>query len=154
MKKLLLLLALAGLSLSVAAQNPEDRDWARFSRYASQNSLKHKPVAVLMGDSITDGWARYDNGWLKDHGLLGRGISGQTTAEMLVRFRPDVIELNPDYVAILAGNDVVSTEAFPAAQFGNVELLSGDLFNKHSGTRLWLNPLSGAVDKLEAEQPK
>jgi len=55
---------------------------------------------------------------------------------------------------ILAGNDVVSTEEFPAAQFGNVELLSGDLFNKHFGTRLWLNPTTGAIDKLEAEQPK
>jgi len=52
------------------------------------------------------------------------------------------------------GNDVVSKEDFPAAQFGNVELLSPDLFNKHYGTRLWLNPLTGGIDKLEAEQPK
>ena len=42
----------------------------------------------------------------------------------------------------------------PAAQFGNVELLSGELFNKHYGTHLWLNPVTGAIDKLEAEQPK
>lgn len=43
---------------------------------------------------------------------------------------------------------------FPAGQFGNIELLSAALFNKRYTTRLWLNPLSGAVDKLEAEQPK
>lgn len=49
---------------------------------------------------------------------------------------------------------VVSQAEFPAAQFGNVELLSGDLFNKHYSTRLWLNPLTGNIDRLEAEQPK
>jgi hypothetical protein len=42
----------------------------------------------------------------------------------------------------------------PAAQFGNVELLVGDLFNKHFGTRLSLDPVTGAISKLEAEQPK
>jgi hypothetical protein len=57
-------------------------------------------------------------------------------------------------VAIFNGNELVSEEDFPAAQFGNVELLSGDLFNKHFGTRLWLNPVTGGIDKLEAEQPK
>lgn len=55
---------------------------------------------------------------------------------------------------ICHGLNIVSQEEMPAAQFGNVELLSGELFNKHYGTRLWLNPVTGAVDKLEAEQPK
>ena len=49
--------------------------------------------------------------------------------------------------------NLITTE-FPAAQFGNVELLSGVLFNKRYTTRLWLNPVTGAVDRLEAEQPK
>ena len=49
---------------------------------------------------------------------------------------------------------VILTTDFPAGQFGNTELLSAALFNKRYTTRLWLNPLSGAVDKLEAEQPK
>lgn len=49
---------------------------------------------------------------------------------------------------------VIVTNEFPAAQFGNVELLSGALFNKRYTTHLWLNPISGAVDRLEAEQPK
>ncbi len=48
----------------------------------------------------------------------------------------------------------ILTTDFPAGQFGNTELLSGALFNKRYTTRLWLNPLSGSVDKLEAEQPK
>ena len=55
---------------------------------------------------------------------------------------------------IYDGNNTISREDFPAAQFGNIELLSGDLFNKHYGTRLWLNPITGNIDKLEAEQPK
>jgi hypothetical protein len=55
---------------------------------------------------------------------------------------------------IYHGNDMVSEEDFPAAQFGYVELLSGDLFNKHYGTHVWMNPVTGGIDKLEAEQPK
>lgn len=48
----------------------------------------------------------------------------------------------------------IVTSEFPAAQFGNTELLSGALFNKRYTTRLWLNPVTGAIDRLEAEQPK
>lgn len=55
---------------------------------------------------------------------------------------------------IFKGKQNFSVKDFPAGQFGNVELLSGELFNKHYSTRLWLNPLTGAVDQLEAEQPK
>ena len=55
---------------------------------------------------------------------------------------------------ISQGTAIVSQEEMPAAQFGNVELLIGDLFNKHYGTRLWLDPVTGAINKLEAEQPK
>jgi len=55
---------------------------------------------------------------------------------------------------LYCGNELLSEEEYPAGQFGHVELLSGDLFNKHYGTRLWLNPLSGGIEKLEAEQPK
>lgn len=52
------------------------------------------------------------------------------------------------------GNGAIVSEDFPAPQFGHTELLSEDLFNKRYATRLWLNPVSGAVDRLEAEQPK
>ena len=55
---------------------------------------------------------------------------------------------------IYCGNDVVSEEEFPAGQFGYVELLSAELFNKHYGTRLWLNPITGGIDKLQADQSK
>ncbi len=50
--------------------------------------------------------------------------------------------------------ETLVTAEFPAGQFGNIELLSGALFNKRYTTHLWLHPLSGAVEKLEAELPK
>ena len=55
---------------------------------------------------------------------------------------------------IYRSNDKLSVMEMPAPQFGNVELLSAELFNKRYSTHLWLNPLTGAIDKLEAEQPK
>ena len=55
---------------------------------------------------------------------------------------------------ISQGLTILSQEEMPAAQFGNVELLVGDLFNKHYATRLWLDPVTGTISRLEAEQPK
>lgn len=57
-------------------------------------------------------------------------------------------------VTLLQSQTLLSQSELPAPQFGNVELLSGELFNKHFTTRLWLNPVTGAVERLEAEQPK
>lgn len=57
-------------------------------------------------------------------------------------------------LTVYRGGEQLAKSELPAAQFGNVELLSGDLFNKRYTTHLWLNPLTGAVDRLEAEQPK
>lgn len=92
---------------NAAAQN----DWAQFQRYAEDNaSVKQSEAnvkAVIMGDSITDNWLRFDPGFFTANNICGRGISGQVTSQMLVRFRKDVIELEPEYVAILAGtNDI------------------------------------------------
>ena len=111
MKRFLLAALLAAVIAPFAAKaqvKPDDRDWSRFSYYASDNALvKNRPVAVLFGDSITSMWYSLDKNWLNAHSFLGRGISGQTTMHMLPRFRPDVLDLNPEYVVILAGiNDI------------------------------------------------
>lgn len=84
------------------------QDWAGFNKYEAQNdTVSVKPVAVFMGDSITEGWYRTDPDFFRDNNFLGRGISGQTTSQMLVRFRRDVVDLQPKYVVILAGtNDI------------------------------------------------
>ena len=103
-KKLLSFIMLF-VATSVFAQH---KDWAKFDRYASANeSVTVRPKAVFMGDSITDSWAKKDADFFNENNFVGRGISGQVTSQMLVRFRKDVIDLNPKYVVILAGtNDI------------------------------------------------
>jgi len=100
--------------LNSTAYAQQDVDWPNYSFYAEQNKLvKEKPKAVLFGDSITQFWVNYDAQWLVDHNFVGRGISGQTTMHMLPRFRQDVIELAPEYVAILAGiNDIARNHGY------------------------------------------
>ena len=109
MKKLLVAAVLLLSALTLKAQeNPKEKDWAQFGRYAQYNVLtKDRPVAVLFGDSITRGWEKMDYPWLHARRFYGRGISGQVTSQMLVRFRQDVIDMEPQYVVILAGiNDI------------------------------------------------
>ena len=98
------LVALTFTSMSYA----QHKDWAQFGRYQEQNAqVISKPRAVFMGDSITDSWAKKDGEFFSSNNFLGRGISGQTTSHMLVRFRRDVLDLSPKYVVILAGtNDI------------------------------------------------
>jgi len=90
------------------------RDWANLARYREMNRSLAAPAAgearvVFMGDSITDAWsnqARFGP-FFPGKPYVGRGISGQTTPQMLIRFRPDVIDLKPKAVVILAGtNDI------------------------------------------------
>ena len=103
MKYTLTIIATLFISMYASAQ-----DWANFGKYAQANSeVTESPVAVFMGDSITEGWARQDPDFFTENNFLGRGISGQTSSHMLVRFRRDVIDHSPKYVVILAGtNDI------------------------------------------------
>ena len=88
------------------------QDWAQFGRYETANSeVKTKPKAVFMGDSITDGWASADPDFFTANNFVGRGISGQTTSHMLVRFRRDVVDHAPKYVLILAGAEKAKEKA-------------------------------------------
>lgn len=86
----------------------QQADWAKFGRYEQANKEIKEPVKVVfMGNSVTEGWARRRPEFFDRHSFVGRGISGQTSCQMLVRFRRDVIDLHPEAVAILAGtNDV------------------------------------------------
>ena len=99
---------LLGMLLCGTTLFGQQKDWAGFDRYREANrTTKQDAEAVFMGNSITEGWARMRPGFFADNGYIGRGISGQTSAEMLARFRPDVIELAPKAVVILAGtNDI------------------------------------------------
>lgn len=107
MKKLILTALIAVTSIVATAQ-PQIGDWAKFGRYEQANKeVKDTPRVVFMGDSITDFWVDADPDFFTANNFLGRGISGQTTSHMLVRFRRDVIDHHPKYVVILAGtNDI------------------------------------------------
>jgi acetyl esterase/lipase/lysophospholipase L1-like esterase len=87
-------------------------DWANLKRYQEDNFKLPAPKpgenrVVFMGNSITEGWVNSDPDFFKTKPHIGRGISGQTTPQMLLRFRQDVIDLKPKVVVILAGtNDI------------------------------------------------
>ena len=114
MKRLVTLcLALVACAFVFAQKGlpPHQRDWAKFYRYEKLNTellaSGVRPDVVFMGNSITQNWAKYNPDFFKKNNFAGRGIGGQTTSHMLVRFRRDVIELNPRAVVIMAGiNDI------------------------------------------------
>jgi lysophospholipase L1-like esterase len=95
------------------------RDWANLTRYRDANRTLPAPAGnearvVFMGDSITDAWPqpRYGD-FFANKPYIGRGISGQTTPQMLVRFRPDVLDLKPKVVVILAGTNDIAGNTGP-----------------------------------------
>ena len=113
------------VSPSAHAQSPTDKaaadqaaeqrlhtDWAWMARYKAEDALlpapSKEPRVVFLGDSITQMWRDARPGFFVA-GRIGRGIGGQTTPQMLVRFRQDVIALRPSVVQIMAGtNDIAS----------------------------------------------
>src|SRR5947207_2446713 len=95
------------------------RDWPALGRYRDANTKVNPPAkgehrVVFMGDSITDSWddPKY-GGFFPGKPYIDRGISGQTTPQMLVRFRPDVIALRPEVVLILAGTNDIAGNTGP-----------------------------------------
>lgn len=94
------------------------QDWPGLCRYHFQNagvmSQPKPPRIVFIGDSITENWALADPAFF-NHDVVNRGISGQTTAQMLVRFRADVIALRPKIVHILGGTNDIAGNAGPTS---------------------------------------
>jgi lysophospholipase L1-like esterase len=95
------------------------RDWPNFDRYRNANRSLHaqgnaEGRVVFMGDSITDAWQqpRYGS-FFPGKPYVDRGISGQTTPQMLLRFRPDVIDLKPKAVVVLAGTNDIAGNTGP-----------------------------------------
>lgn len=101
-------------------------DFANLARYREANSKLAPPAksenrVVFMGDSITDGWKL--NEYFPNQPYVNRGISGQTTPQMLLRFRPDVINLKPKVVVILAGTNDIASNTGPTT----LETIEGNL---------------------------
>jgi len=111
--------ALAQALDAVVRNDSRLRDWAQLGRYRDANRELSPPVAtesrvVFMGDSITDNWQQPRfAGFFPGKPYVDRGISGQTTPQMLVRFRPDVIDLKPKVVVILAGTNDIAGNTGP-----------------------------------------
>lgn len=113
MKKLITIIAAVLFTASLSAQDVV-KDWAKHDRYEKANSeLTVAPKVVFMGNSITDNWARFHQDWFTQHNFAGRGISGQTSYQMLCRFQADVINLHPKAVVILAGTNDIAENIGP-----------------------------------------
>ncbi len=106
------------LFLSIMTQTISAQDWANLNRYKIENAALTTPSenenrVVFMGNSITEAWSTFDPNFFRDHHYINRGISGQTTPQMLLRFRADVINLKPDVVVILAGTNDLAENTGP-----------------------------------------
>lgn len=115
------------LSLNVSAQKHDQ--FANFARYGQANVELGAPAkkakrVVLMGNSITDGWPGTSPQFFKDHPyIIGRGIGGQTSYQFLLRFRQDVVDLQPKIVVINYGTNDIALNTGPYDEdktFGNV----------------------------------
>jgi lysophospholipase L1-like esterase len=109
-----LFLALLAFFSPVQAQ-----DWPALGHFAEANASLDPPKTgenrvVFMGNSITIGWQSAMPDFFKDQPYINRGISGQTTPQMLLRFRQDVIALQPEVVVILAGTNDIAGNTGPA----------------------------------------
>jgi acyl-CoA thioesterase-1 len=126
----LLLAAVRGLAalLPFATDAQPTGDWASLARYQSANAALGPPKpgeqrVVFYGNSITDAWAKYFDAMFPGKPFVGRGISGQTTPQMLVRFRQDVIALQPAAVVILAGTNDIAGNTGPST----IEMIEDNL---------------------------
>ncbi len=124
MKKIILLI-ISLLSINTFAQ-----DWANLQRYKAENEqLSTQKVPknriVFIGNSITEGWSNFQPTFFDNYIRINRGISGQTTPQMVLRFRQDVIHLQPKIVVILAGTNDIAQNTGPTT----LDEIAGNIFN-------------------------
>ena len=127
-------------------------DWANLTRYKQANAALGDPKpgenrVVYYGDSITDAWARYFPAMFPGKPYVGRGISGQTTPQMLVRFRQDVVALKPAAVVILAGvNDIAGNTGPSTPEMIQDNVASMVEIARANGIRVVLSSVLPAYD--------
>ncbi|GEC72729.1 Lysophospholipase L1 [Flavobacterium flevense] len=106
------------------------QDWPYLSKYQQENASLPLPISdenrvVFLGDSITEFWSTKHAYFSKNKSYINRGISGQTTPQMLVRFRADVVALNPKIVVILAGGNDIAGNTGPAT----TEMITNNIYS-------------------------
>ena len=127
-------------------------DWPNFARYKAANEKLGPPKpgenrVVFMGNSITDGWIRSNPEYFEGRPYVDRGISGQTTPQMLVRFKADVIDLKPKVVVILAGINDIAGNTGPSTLEMIEDNLSGmATLAKANGIKVVLSSILPAFD--------
>jgi lysophospholipase L1-like esterase len=111
--------AVVAVATTTGAQTSQSTDWANLHRFAAENAAL-APAApgenrvVFMGNSITEAWAKAFPTQFAGKPYIGRGISGQTTPQMLIRFRQDVVALRPKVVVILGGTNDIAGNTGPS----------------------------------------
>src|SRR6476620_181986 len=146
--------------LKTRAERAETRlkDWPQLARYHDDNTKVNPPAkteqrVVFMGDSITDGWdAPNMGGFFPGKPYVNRGISGQTTPQMLIRFRPDVIDLKPKVVVILAGTNDLAGNTGPST----LEAIEGNLMSmaelaKANGIKVVFSSVMPVCDYIKTQ---
>jgi len=148
--------------LQAQLQQAQDKlkDWPDLARYRDANSQVPAPApkedrVVFMGDSITDSWGSKYGRFFPGKPYVNRGISGQTTPQMLIRFRPDVIALRPKVVVILAGTNDIAGNTGPTT----LEAIEGNLVSmaelaKANGIRVVLASLLPVCDYIRPQTPR
>jgi len=148
--------------LQAQLQQAQDKlkDWPDLARYRDANSqvlplAPEEDRVVFMGDSITDSWGRKNGKFFPGKPYVNRGISGQTTPQMLIRFRPDVIALRPKVVVILAGTNDIAGNTGPTT----LEAIEGNLISmaelaRANGIRVVLASLLPVCDYIRPQTPR
>ena len=106
-------------SMALSCWTAQAQDWPNLNRFREANAQLAAPAkgekrVVFMGNSITEGWIRTHPDFFKANPYVNRGISGQTTPQMLVRFHQDVVDLQPEAVVILAGTNDIAGNTGPS----------------------------------------
>ena len=141
----------AKMEADYAKMKAELQDWAQLGRYraADQALPATQPGRVVFyGDSITDAWEQNGGSFFPGKPYVNRGISGQTTPQMLVRFRQDVVDLHPEAVVILAGtNDIAGNTGPSTAEMieDNFQLDGGDCEGEWDSRDSGVGAAGGAV---------
>jgi lysophospholipase L1-like esterase len=154
---LVIMIMLSGLfanaqNTTPAPVDPMRTDWANKAKYQDDNQKIGLPAAgetrvVFMGNSITEGWIMNMPDFFKENNYVDRGISGQTTPQMLIRFHPDVVDLKPAVVVILAGINDIAGNTGPSTQKMIENNLAGMVeIAKANGIRVVLSSVLPAYD--------
>jgi lysophospholipase L1-like esterase len=153
MSKNILILTIIFLSCIATAQDKIDiNQYANFEKYKEVNMKLGRPSdtekrVVFMGNSITEGWKDKCPDFFNKNGYVDRGISGQVTHQMLLRFRSDVIDLQPKVVVILAGtNDIAQNSGFVTPESIAENIFSMAELAEYHGIKVILCSVLPAID--------